>query len=61
MARYSPDSPLIFIHGSPVDIGTATHWNLDQLQHTHPAACVIAQQYSSIKISFCTSIPENKN
>ena len=49
MAGYFPDSHIIFVQGSPVDIGTATLWNLDRLQHTHPAACVIAQQYSSIK------------
>jgi len=52
MAGYFPDSPRIFIRvqGSPVDIRTATPWNLDRLQHTLSVACVIAQQYSSLNI-----------
>jgi hypothetical protein len=37
----------VHIQGDAVEIQTPTHWNLIGSSMTAPAACVIAQQYSS--------------
>ena len=60
MIRYFPDSCLIFIQGSPVDIRTAAHRNLDRLQHTRPAACYRPAVFFYKYKSFCASITPQK-